>query len=82
MNLSSTDHEPRRHRVRTTGNAGFCGDVSLGPINPSRDCHQDTDRAEEFGSGAACITRGGICNIVCPQPGGTACMPACVNADM
>jgi hypothetical protein len=61
---------------RTTGNAAFCGE-NLGLLNLCRDCSQDADCEVEFGPGAACIALGGICEPVCPDTGGTACMPVC-----
>jgi hypothetical protein len=57
----------------TTGNAGFCG----GPGSTCRVCSKDADCQEEFGSGAACIVFGGICDVNCPESGGTACVPPC-----
>jgi hypothetical protein len=63
--------------VLTTGNAGFCGDFSLGLDNLCHACSQDTDCEDEFGPGAACIVTGGICEPVCTTTGGTACIPAC-----
>jgi hypothetical protein len=63
--------------VRTTGNAAFCGDVSLGLISLCRNCSRDVDCEGEFGPGAACIAFGGICEPVCPGAGGTACVARC-----
>jgi hypothetical protein len=57
----------------TTGNAGFCG----GPGTQCRECNKDTDCQEEFGTGAACVVFGGICETNCPDTGGTACVPPC-----
>jgi hypothetical protein len=70
---------PNCQCYRTTGNAGFCGDVSSGLLNLCRDCSQDTDCEEEFGLGAACVALGGICESVCSDTGGTVCMPACAD---
>jgi hypothetical protein len=64
------------HCTVTTGNAGFCGDFSLGAITLCRDCSKDTDCQAEFGAGAACVVYEGICSTYCPATGGTACMPA------
>jgi hypothetical protein len=71
--------------LRTTGNAPFCGNT--GEFDElallCRDCSQDTDCHEEFGPAAACVDIGeGICESLCPNTGGTACVPACPDADM
>jgi hypothetical protein len=65
------------HCTVTTGNAGFCGDYSLGALNLCRVCSRDTDCQAEFGAGAACVVFEGICATYCPATRGTACMPAC-----
>jgi hypothetical protein len=64
--------------VRTTGNAGFCGDFTVGGDKLCRVCSKDTDCQAEFGPGAACLVYGGICTDICPTTGGTACVPPCV----
>jgi hypothetical protein len=64
--------------LRSTGNAGFCGNVA-NLNNPCRNCTKDTDCHAEFGPGAACVFLGGECYAVfCPDTGGTACIPPCV----
>ena len=66
----------------TTGNAGFCGNffyLISNDIDPCRVCTKDTDCQAEFGPGAACIDlRVDFCAMLCPDTGGTACIPACV----
>lgn len=62
----------------TTGNGGFCG----GPGSVCTVCSRDADCEEEFGAGAACVVFGGICELNCPETGGTACVPTCPVADM
>jgi hypothetical protein len=67
---------------RSTGNGDFCGDFSAGFDNGNgrhfcRVCSKDTDCQEEFGFGAACVVYDGDCGVVCPDTGGTACMPPC-----
>ena len=58
----------------TTGNGGFCGD---GGRALCQDCSRDSDCEEELGDGAACVVLGGICEDLCPDTGGTACVPPC-----
>ncbi len=70
-------NNPNCQCLRTTGNAGFCGDVSLGLLNLCHDCRRDMDCVAEFGVGAACVAYGGICQSICPGTAGTACVPAC-----
>jgi hypothetical protein len=62
----------------TTGNGGFCGD---GSRLVCLDCRLDADCQEEHGAGAACVVLGGICDSLCPETGGTACVPACKDAE-
>jgi hypothetical protein len=46
--------------------------------NPCRTCARDTDCHAEFGAGAACVFLGGECYaVLCPDTGGTACIPPC-----
>jgi hypothetical protein len=64
----------------TTGNAGFCADLTPFFIDPSgscRDCSKDTDCQAEFGPGAACIVFGSPCILACPATDGKACVPPC-----
>lgn len=63
--------------LTTTGNAGFCGDVTDGGDKLCRDCDRDTDCEEEFGPGAACVVFEGACEEICASTGRTACMPPC-----
>jgi hypothetical protein len=65
------------HCTVTTGNAGFCGDFTLGALSLCRVCNRDADCQAEFGAGAACVVFEGICSGYCPSTGGTACLPAC-----
>jgi hypothetical protein len=64
----------------TTGNAGFCTDLSnFDPDVKCRFCSTDTDCQEEFGAGAACVVlRGAVCSAACAATGRTACMTPCV----
>jgi hypothetical protein len=55
---------------RTTGNAGYCIDQTV--ELPCAACKRDTDCELGFGPGAACL----ICEIACPETGGTVCAPA------
>jgi hypothetical protein len=75
---------PDCYCLRTTGNAPFCGATGdIGELELfCRDCRQDTDCHEEFGPDAACAIFDGICGGSCPDTGGTACVPACPDADM
>ncbi len=61
----------------TTGNAGYCGDITVGGDKLCRSCNRDTDCQAEFGAGAACVSFGGICSDICAATGGTACVPPC-----
>ncbi len=62
--------------LKTTGNAGFCGDFTK--LDKScRLCSSDTDCQAEFGAGAACVVLGGICTEVCAATGRTACVRPC-----
>jgi hypothetical protein len=62
--------------LKTTGNAGFCGDLTQ--IDKScRLCSTDTDCEAEFGAGAACVVLGGICTEICGATGRTACVRPC-----
>jgi hypothetical protein len=60
----------------TTGNAGFCGDVSAGATTHCRVCSRDVDCQGEFGPGAACVFLGGTCTPLCITTNRTACVPA------
>jgi hypothetical protein len=60
----------------TTGNAGFCADISAGTTTHCRVCTRDTDCQDEFGSGAACVVLDGACTPLCITTGRTACLPA------
>jgi hypothetical protein len=62
--------------VLTTGNAGFCGDLSAGGDQLCRNCSKDSDCEQEFGTGAACVVFDGVCESFCPDTR-TACVPAC-----
>jgi hypothetical protein len=71
--------------LQTTGNGSFCGNTGgYGDLAAlCRDCHRDTDCQQEFGPGAACVDfREGFCEDICSSTGGTACVPACLVADM
>jgi len=60
----------------TTGNAGFCADLTH--IDEScRLCSADSDCQAEFGAGAACVVLGGACTPVCGATGRTACLRPC-----
>ncbi len=76
------DPNPNCACVQTTGNAPFCGDYTGSPGEMlCRDCSQDTDCEAEFGPGAACVVYSGLCADMCLDTG-TACVPACADADM
>jgi hypothetical protein len=61
----------------TTGNAGFCGDLTH--IDEScRLCSSDLDCQAEFGAGAACVVLGGACTAICAATVRTACVRPCV----
>jgi hypothetical protein len=60
----------------TTGNAGFCGDITAGVLELCRVCDRDTDCQAEFGVGAACVSFGNVCSALCPATSSTACVPA------
>jgi len=60
----------------TTGNAGFCADISAGTEKHCRVCTRDTDCQGEFGPGAACVVLGGGCTPLCITTGRTACIPS------
>jgi hypothetical protein len=62
----------------TTGNAGFCGDISAGTTTYCRVCSKDTDCQAEFGAGAACVVLGAACTPLCGVTGRTACLPAAI----
>jgi hypothetical protein len=63
----------------TTGNAGFCADLTdvSDPIDLCRFCSTDTECEEEFGPGAACVVLRGFCSAACAATGRTACMRPC-----
>jgi hypothetical protein len=61
--------------VLTTGDAGFCADLTANGRGLCRICTKDTDCQAEFGAGAACVVLGSACSTVCPATGGTACLP-------
>ena len=61
----------------TTGDAGFCGDLTAGLLALCQRCSRDADCVPVAGPGAACVAYGGICGGLCPGTGGTACVPAC-----
>jgi hypothetical protein len=64
--------------VLTTGNAPFCGDTAVGYA--CQECSKDAACEEEHGAGAACVVVGaGICEGICADTGGTACMKPCAN---
>jgi hypothetical protein len=64
--------------VLTTGNAPFCGETSAG--YDCQECSQDADCEDEHGAGAACVVIGaGICEGLCAETGGLACMKPCAN---
>jgi hypothetical protein len=64
---------------RTTGNAGFCADVSVDLTMVCRDCTTDSDCEAEFGTGAACVVFVGACMPTCPEGLHTACLSACAT---
>jgi hypothetical protein len=71
--------------LQTTGSAPFCGNVGdVGDLTAfCRICHRDTDCHEEFGPGSACVDlREGPCPLFCADTGDTACVPACLAADL
>jgi hypothetical protein len=63
----------------TTGNAGFCGDLTnvSDPAQICRFCSTDTDCQGEFGPGAACVVLKGPCSAICASTGRTACVRPC-----
>jgi hypothetical protein len=65
--------------VLSTGNAGFCGDLSYtgGTDSFCRECSRDIDCQGEFGPGAACVFLGGVCSSLCAATGRTACIRRC-----
>lgn len=68
--------EGRRHVCTlTTGNAGFCADITAGTTTHCRVCSKDIDCQAEFGAGAACVVLGGACTPLCVATGRTACIP-------
>lgn len=55
--------------ARTTGNAGFCLDSTVGQLNCVA-CKKDADCTAGFGPGAACL----VCDVACPATR-TVCAP-------
>ena len=76
--ISCNPANPQCFCVATTGNAHFCGNVSMPPANHCRVCSKDSQCEVEFGPGAACVVFAGLCAPLCPATGGTGCVPACI----
>jgi len=74
--VKCTPSNPQCTCLKTTGNAGFCGDLTQ--VDKScRLCSSDMDCQAEFGAGAACVVLGGICTAICGATGRTACVRPC-----
>ena len=75
---SSNPSNPNCRCLLTTGNAGFCGDLTAPSYSAiCRFCSIDTDCQAEFGPGTACVVLGGLCTTACLATGRTACLPPC-----